>query len=192
MSTIHIDVDLLPRNINFDPPLSGDEFETVALASEDIRMEQTEEGTVVMMTPTGGESGRANSNINLQLGLWAEQQKTGAVFDSSTGFRLPDGSSRLADAAYVTDQRLCSLGKHGLKRFPKLCPNFVIELRSETDCLKEVQTKMQTWIRNGAELGWLVDPADKRVFVYRPERVVETVRAKCVHGEGPVAGFVLD
>jgi Uma2 family endonuclease len=128
-----------------------------------------------------------------QLGNFAKASGAGAAFDSNTGFTLPDGSMRSPDAALIRWPRWNALTQQERDRFVPLCPEFVIELRSHTDKLPEVQAKMRTWIANGAELAWLIDPSRKTVEIYRLGREPEVLEGgSFVEGEGPVAGFVLE
>lgn len=149
------------------------------------------------MPPTGGETGIRNSDLNAQLVIWNRQTKLGKVFDSSTEFRLPNGAKRSPDASWVKLERWEALSSNDRKRFPPLCPDFVIELRSETDSLKELRLKMREYQDNGARLGWLIDPQTPLVEIYRPNRDVETInflfdQLPTLSGEDVLPGFVLD
>jgi len=192
MTLIRIGAETLPRVLVLDPPVSDAEFEALCRENRDIRLERTREGAVRMNPPTGGWTGSGNQEISRQLGNWWATRENGRVFDSSTGFRLPDGSTLSPDASFVSDERLRSLPKGELRGFPRVCPDFVIELRSETDTLKDLRAKMLDWIANGAKLAWLVDPYEREVVVYRPDRSTETVTGSQIAGDGPVEGFVLD
>ena len=145
------------------------------------------------MPPTGGESGNRNSEITRQLGNWTKQDGTGAVFDSSTGFKLPNGADRSPDAAWVQKSRLAVLTKEEKEKFLPLCPDFVIELLSPSDELEEVKAKMDEYIENGARLGWLLEPRSRRVYVYRPgESVIMIENTGQISGEPELPGFVLN
>lgn len=193
MSTLlRIDSQTLPRVLVLDPPISDEEFEALCSESDNVRLERTKEGTVRMNPPTGGLTGSGNHEINRQLGNWWVEHGKGRVFDSSTGFRLPDGSTLSPDASYVSEERLRSLPPGGLRGFPHLCPDFVIELRSDSDALEDLHRKMHDWIANGAQLAWLIDPESRRMFVHRPGRAAEELTFEAVTGEGPVEGFVLN
>jgi Uma2 family endonuclease len=192
MATLfRIDPETLPRVLVLDPPITDTEFEALCRENRDIRLERTKEGAVRMNPPTGGWTGRGNQEIARQLGNWS-LHKTGSAFDSSTGFRLPDGSTLSPDASYVSRERLGTLPKGGLRGFPRICPDFVTGLRSESDPIHELKKKMADWIANGAQLGWLIDPMERQVLVFRPNQAPEVVEANQIVGEGPVAGFVLD
>ena len=192
MTLIRIGAETLPRVLVLDPPVSDAEFEALCRENRDIRLERTREGAVRMNPPTGGWTGSGNQEISRQLGNWWATRENGRVFDSSTGFRLPDGSTLSPDASFVSDERLRSLPKGELRGFPRVCPDFVIELRSESDPIEEQKAKMLDWIANGAKLAWLVDPYEREVVVYRPDRSTETVTGSQIAGDGPVEGFVLD
>jgi Uma2 family endonuclease len=193
---LRIDAETLPRVLTLDPPLSDAEFEALCRENDNIRLERTKEGAVRMNPPTGGWTSDGNREITHQLSAWWGIHERGRVFDSSGGFRLPDGSTLSPDASYVSEERLRSLPKGALRGFPRICPDFVIELRSESDALEDLKSKMKDWIANGAQLGWLIDPYERQVLVYRPgasgEVVGEVVKEKRIAGEGPVQGFVLD
>jgi Uma2 family endonuclease len=189
---LRIDAETLPRVLVLAPPISDAEFETMCHENDNVRLERTKEGAVRMNPPTGGWTGSGNQEISRQLGNWWTAQELGRVFDSSTGFRLSDGSTLSPDASYLSEERLRSLPKEGLRGFPPVCPDFVIELRSESDALQELQDKMSDWIANGAQLGWLIDPYERRVLVYRPNHPPEVVAGDIIAGDSPVQGFILD
>jgi Uma2 family endonuclease len=172
--------------------LSDDEFYEFCMLNSHLRIERTSEGDLIIMPPTGGETGRRNFKLTAQFGEWVEADGTGEGFDSSTEFILPNGAHRSPDAAWVKRERWEALSEEDRKRFPPLCPDFVIELRSETDRLITLQAKMQEYIDNGAQLGWLIDPLDKKVWVYRPSAVVECLDDPAtVSGDPVLPGFVL-
>jgi len=190
---LRIDANTLPRTLTLDPPVTDAVFE--ALCRENggnIRLERTKEGVVRMNPPTGGFTGSGNQEISRQLGNWWAVHGRGRVFDSSTGFRLPDGSILSPDASYVSDERLRTLPKGALRGFPQVCPDFVIELVSESDPLRDLQAKMNDWIANGARLAWLIDPYERQVLIYRSGRAAEMAADDRIAGEGRVEGFILD
>ena len=161
--------------------------------NRDLRIERSAEGELLIMPPTGGETGRRNAEIIVQLGVWAKSGGTGTIFDSSTGFHLPNGAVRSPDAAWVRRARLESLSGEQRRQFIPLCPDFVIELRSITDSLSLLQGKMQEYLDNGTQLGWLIDPEERRVHVYRPGMPVEGMEnPEAVSGAPLLAGFSLD
>jgi Uma2 family endonuclease len=149
-------------------PMTDDEFFEFCQVNRKLRIERTREGDIIVMPPAGGESGRRNLEVSAALLIWAKADKTGIAFDSSTGFLLPNGAEYSPDAAWVRREQWDALSQQERERFPPLCPNFVIEIRSRTDRLARLQEKMQDYINNGAELGWLIDPLERKVYVYRP------------------------
>ena len=174
--------------------VTQEQFEALAAANRDLQLERTSEGELIVNPPTGGESGRRNLSISTQLGNWFEsQEKLGEAFDSSTGFRLPNGANRSPDASWLSRERWESLAPQQRKGFVPLCPDFVIELRSESDSLPKLQAKMREYIDNGAKLGWLIDPQNRRVEIYRPEREVELLEnPQKLSGEEILPEFVLN
>jgi Uma2 family endonuclease len=189
---LRIDAETLPRVLMLSPPISDAEFEALCRENDNVRLERTKEGAVRMNPPTGGWTGRGNQEIARQIGNWWATHESGGVFDSSTGFRLPDGSTLSPDASYVSMERLRNLPKGALRGFPRICPDFVIELRSDSDTLEGLKDKMNDWVANGAQLGWLIDPDEHQVLVYRPDRSTEVVTGNQIAGDGPVEGFILD
>lgn len=173
-------------------PLTDEElFETCQL-NRDLHIERTAEGELVIRPPTGGETGRRNAMIIARLHTWAERDATGVAFDSSTGFILPNGAERSPDAAWITRERWDALTAEQRSRFPPLCPDLVIELRSPSDDLAELQAKMEEYRSSGARLGWLIDADARRVHVYRPDTGVELLDAPAsVSADAVLPGFTL-
>lgn len=182
------------------PPAVGfsdEQFYQLCVVNEEWRLELTAEGELIIMSPTGGESGISNSGLTAKLYNWNEQTKLGKVFDSSTVFRLPNGSKRSPGTSWVILQRWEVLSREERKRFPPLCPDFVIELRSETDSLEKLRSKMREYRDNSARLGWLIDPQTPLVEIYRPSTDVEIInfsfdQPPTLSGEDVLPGFVLD
>ena len=191
-AVIRIDSETLPRTLRLDPPISEAEFEALCRENGLVHLEHTKEGAVRMNAPAGGWTSNGNQEIALQLGNWQAKHGRGRVFDSSGGFRLPDSSILSPDAAYVSQERLAKLPKGSLRGFPPVCPDFVIELLSESDSLSQAEEKMQDWISNGAQLAWLIDPYARQVTIYHPYQSRKRTDAPQIAGEGPVQGFVLD
>ena len=182
----------IPREIVLR--VTPEQFEALAIANRDLRLERTAEGELIVNPPTGGESGQRNLNISRQLGNWVEANlELGEGFDSSTGFRLPNGANRSPDASWVSRNRWEMLTEKQRKGFVPLCPDFVVELRSESDSLSKLQAKMREYMENGARLGWLIDPQNRRVEIYRKDRDIE-ILANPTHldGEEILPGFILD
>ena len=192
-TVLRIDPETLPRTLALDPPVTDAEFEEMCRENvANIRLERTKEGTVRMNPPAGGFTGNGNKEITRQLGNWEVAHGRGHSFDSNTAFRLPDGSILSPDASYVSEERLKTLPKGGLRGFPRICPDFVIELVSESDSRETVKEKMNDWIANGAQLAWMIDPYQCMVHVFRPDRAAEVVSETSIAGEGPVDGLVPD
>ncbi|MBD2438189.1 Uma2 family endonuclease [Nostoc sp. FACHB-110] len=177
--------------------LTDEQFYQLCIANDEWRIELTAEGELIIMPPTGGESGIQNSELTTEVNLWNRQTKLGKVFDSSTEFRLPNGAYRSPDVSWIKQERWDALTTDQRRRFPPLCPDFVIELRSQTDSLKTLRAKMQEYKDNGARLGWLIDPITPLVEIYRPGVAVETLNFSVdqppqLSGEDVLPGFVLD
>jgi Uma2 family endonuclease len=191
-------METITLNIPSTVALTDEQFYHLCMANEEWRMELTAEGDLMIMPPTGGESGIRNSDLNLQVGWWNRQTRLGFVFDSSTIFQLPNGAKRSPDVSWVIRERWEALSPEDRRRFPPLCPDFVIELRSETDSLPKLQSKMLDYLVNGLRLGWLIDPQTPLVEIYRPNQDVETLTFSAeqappsLSGESVLPGFILD
>ena len=174
-------------------PMNDDEYFCFCVQNPDLRIEREADGKIIIMPPAGLETGYRNSNIAMQLGTWAERDTRGRAFDSNTEYFLPDGAAFAPAASWILNDRIARLDKDEKKRFPHLCPDFVVELRSPSDRLPKLQAKMQQWIDNGAQLGWLIDADRRTIHVYRPGRdPEELVGLDYIIGEGPVEGFRLE
>ena len=176
------------------PPLrvSRELFARLTVENPDARLERARDGTLVLMPPTGADGSRRNLNLAIQLGAWNEAARLGVAFDSSGGFELPDGSVRAADAAWVSLPRWQRLTQAQRKTFAPLCPDFVVELRSPSDRMADLREKMIDYIANGVRLGWLIDPYEKRVEAYRPDREVEELLApESLAADDVLPGFLL-
>lgn len=173
--------------------LTDDQFYQLCQDNEDLRLELTAAGELIIMAPTGGSTGSRNATITARVTVWAEKDGTGLSFDSSTMFILPNGAKRSPDAAWVRRGRWEALTEDERESFVPLCPDFVLELRSRTDSIRFLQAKMQEYLDNGALLGFLIDSKSERVYVYRPNHPVECIDdAKTVSGDPVLPGFVLD
>jgi Uma2 family endonuclease len=184
---------LSERSIALHPPLNDAEFERLCEGCEFGSVERTTEGTIIVNPPAGGMTSSGNNEISRQLGNWWIQHRRGRVFDSSGGFFLPDTSVLNPDAAYVTALQLERLKRDDLARFLRLAPAFVLELLSASDSLAKTAKKMEAWMANGVEVGWLVDPYAREVHIYEAGAAAPRIE-KGTHaaGSGPVEGFVLD
>ena len=168
-------------------------FWKLCRANPDLRLERTAEGRLIVMAPAGSESGGQNANLVIDLGIWARADGTGKVFDSSTGFTLPNGAIVSPDASWIKLDRWLAVPSHQREKFASICPDFVVELRSPSDRLKPLRRKLRQYIEQGVRLGWLLDPVRAKVEVYRPGRDVELLdRPPSLSGHQVLPGFVLN
>lgn len=174
--------------------LSDAQLRKLCALNSELRIERTREGDLVIMPPTHPDSGRQNAELTRQIGNWAEEDGAGVTFDSSTGFTLPNRAMRSPDASWILRSRWEALPLvERRRRFALICPDFVAELRSSSDRLQDVQAKMQEYIENGARLGWLIDPQQRTLYVYRPGLPVKRLsNPRTVCGDPVLPGFVLD
>lgn len=187
LSEIELPVRLAPAR-----PMSDEELLRFCAANGDLRIEREPNGELIVMTPAGFNTSRMNQRIGRFLDEWAEADGHGVATDSNGGYTLPDGSVRAPDAAWVSLERLQEISAEDQDRFLPACPEFVIELRSPSDSLPDAEAKMEMWIANGVQAGWLIDPERKVVEIYRPGQTVEVLeQPEKVLGDGPVAGFEL-
>ncbi|MBD2594329.1 Uma2 family endonuclease [Nostoc spongiaeforme FACHB-130] len=172
--------------------LTDEQFFQICQNHRDLRFERTAQGEIIIMPPTGWESGNRNVKLIFRLEFWASVDGTGLVFDSSTGFILPNGATRSPDASWVKRERIAALNPDPAKFLP-MAPDFVIELRSATDSLERLQLKMQEYMDNGVRLGWLIDPQNQRVEIYRQGQEVEILQSPgSLSGEDVLPCFILD
>jgi Uma2 family endonuclease len=174
--------------------LDDAEFEQVVRANPEWNFEQTAAGDLVIVPPTGGTSGKKNLSLSRQFGNWVEENlDKGEGFDSSTLFILPNGAKRSPDASWVQRERWDALTQQQQDGYVPLCPDFVVELRSPTDRLEQLQAKMREYMDNGARLGWLINPQDRQVEIYRQGQQVETLQDPfTLSGENVLPGFTLN
>jgi Uma2 family endonuclease len=184
----------LPFKLNVhETKLTEEQFVRLCQENPDLRIELTAQGELVLMPPTGLESGWRNSRLIRRLDAWTEGEGTGITFDSSTMFTLPNGAKRSPDASWIRRERWDALPVKEREGFGLICPDFVVELRSPTDRLPDLKEKLQEYIANGARLGWLIDPLEKRVYVYRPDHPVEVLDdPPTMSGDPVLPGFVLN
>ncbi|EGJ34006.1 MULTISPECIES: Uma2 family endonuclease [Moorena] len=172
--------------------LTDEQFFQLCQDNKDLRLESTSKGELIIMAPTGWKSGNRNSRLTQRLGNWADSDGTGLVFDSSTGFTLSNGANRSPDASWVRVERLEALNRDPDKLLP-MAPDFVAELRSVNDNLKTLREKMQEYMDCGVRLGWLIDPQNQQVAIYRPGQDREVLESpSSLSGEDVLSGFVLD
>ncbi len=175
--------------------MTDEEFYFFCQENPDYTFERNADGTIVtLMGQTGGETGRKNSELNAELMIWNRQTKPGIVFDSSTGFRLPNGATRGPDAAWISNEQWATLTPDQRKRFPPVCPDFLVELMSESDTLADIEAKMREYIANGCQLGWLIDPKTEEVRIYRADGSVSVLHgfSQKLSGESVLPAFEFD
>ena len=176
-------------NIN----LTDEQFFQLCQNNPDLRFERTASGELIIMPPTGSITSDRNSDLNYQLTAWNRKYKLGKTFDSSSGFKLPNGAERSPDASWVKMERWDALSEEEQERFAPLCPDFVVELMSPSDILEKTRNKMKEYMENGASLGWLINRKQKQIEIYRPNCKVEILESpQTVSGEDVLPGFVLD
>ena len=187
-------ITLEPITLNFkNVALTDEQFYQLCQDNENWQLERTAQGELIIMPPVGGISGKRESDLNAELWLWNRQTQLGQVFSSSTIFTLPSGAKRSPDVAWVKSDRWESLTLEEQEKFPPLCPDFVIELRSRTDSLNQLQEKMQEYLDGGLQLGWLINPQAQEVEIYRPNQMVEIIQLPTtLSGEKVLPGFILD
>lgn len=173
--------------------LTDEQFFHLCQANRDLRFERTATGELIIMPPTGGETGNRNAGLTAQAWIWNEQNKLGKVFDSSTGFKLLNSANRSPDASWVKLERWNTLTQKQQTKFLPLCPDFVVELLSPTDSLRDTQEKMREYRDNGASLGWLINRKSRQVEIYRIGKEVEVLESPVsLSGEDILPGFVLN
>ncbi len=180
----------IPPNINV---FSDDELYAFCLANPELRIERDEAGHIIIMPPTGLESSFTNGELFGEVRNWNRQTKAGRTSESNGGYTLPDTSMRAPDVGWISKERLMRVLPEELKKFAHLCPDFIIEVRSESDSLKELKEKMDKWIKNGVRLGWLVDPQTQTTTIYRPDHEPVTKPfTETLSGEDVLNGFVMN
>ncbi len=173
--------------------LSDEQFFHLCQINEEWKIEQTAKGELIIMPPVGAISGNRESNFNGYVWLWNLKTKLGKVFSSSTVFTLPNGGKRSPDVAWIANERWDALSIEEQEKFSRICPDFVIELRSRTDSLSQLQEKMQEYLNSGLRLGWLIDPQNQQVEIYRQNRPLEIVSLPTnLSGENVLPGFILE
>jgi len=181
--------------LRLDPilQLTDKQFLDVCRANPDVKFEQNFKRELIIVAPTGGETGNENFEITTDFGIWNRQTKIGIGFDSSTCFKLPNDAKRSPDVAWIIKERWEALAPEDRKKFPPIAPDFVLELVSPSDNLSDVQAKMLEYMENGVRLSWLIDPETKRVEIYRQGQPVEVLQSpNSLSGEEVLPGFVLN
>ncbi len=180
----------IPPNINV---FSDDELYAFCLANPELRIERDEEGHILIMPPTGLESSFTNGELFGEVRNWNRQTKAGRTSDSNGGYTLPDTSMRAPDVGWISKERLMNVLPEELKKFAHVCPDFIIEVRSESDSIKQLQDKMHKWLKNGVRLGWLIDPQTQTTTIYRPGHQPEDKSfTETLSGEDVLVGFTMN
>lgn len=182
-----------PLTLNLDTVhLTDEQFYTICQNNRELKFERTAKGKLIIMSPVGGESGNREANLMIDLGIWNRQTDLGFTFSSSTIFKLPNGADRSPDAAWIRKERWQALTPEQRRKFPPIAPDFVIELRSATDDLETLRQKMQEYMDAGVQLGWLINPQQQQVEIYRPGQEVEVKNLPTeLSGEQVLPGFSL-
>jgi Uma2 family endonuclease len=182
-----------PLTLNLDAVhLTDEQFYRLCQNNREFNFERTPKGDLIIMAPVGGESGNREADFIADLVIWNRQTGLGYTFSSSTVFRLPNGADRSPDAAWIQRENWEALIPEQRRRFPPIAPDFVIELRSATDNLEPLQQKMQEYLEAGVKLGWLINPQQQQVEIYRQEREVEVQNLPAqLSGEAVLPGFIL-
>ncbi len=184
---------MITLNLRPTLTLTDEAFEQLCHSNPDLRLERTAQGKLIAMPPVSSESGSRNAELLGQLWQWNRQMRLGVVFDSSTGFTLPNGAIRSPDAAWVEKSRWDALTPEQRRKFAPISPDFVLELKSPSDDLTTLQDKLEEYIDNGAQLGWLIDPDDPKVYCYRPGQAVQVIdRPNTLSGDPVLPNFVMD
>jgi Uma2 family endonuclease len=190
-----ISAETIPMVLRIHPviEMTNDQFFAFCQLNPNLRIERTSEGELIIMSPTGSETGNRNAKLMQQLANWTDTDGTGIEFDSSAGFTLPNGATRSPDAAWIKLERWNLIADEQKTKFAPICPDFVVELRSPNDNLQSLQEKMKEYINNGASLGWLIDRQNRQVYVYRPNVEVSCLKQpKTLSGEPILSGFILN
>ncbi|ELR97495.1 Uma2 family endonuclease [Gloeocapsa sp. PCC 73106] len=173
--------------------LTDEQFYQLCRKNPDVKLERNAQGEIIIMPPTGGETGKLNAKLISRFVVWNEQTQLGEVFDSSTCFKFPNGANRSPDVSWIKQERWNILTPEEKEKFPPIVPDFVLELMSPSDHLSQTQRKMEEYIEQGVKLGWLINRKNRQVEIYRSERDVEIVESPTMlAGEDILSGFVLD
>lgn len=180
-------------NLNSIIKLTDDQFYQLCRDNPDVKFERNASGEIIIMPPTGGETGNRNFELSADFAIWNRQYRLGVCFDSSTCFKLPNGADRSPDVSWIKQERWDTLTPEQKEKFPPIAPDFVLELMSPTDSLKKTQEKMQEYMKNEVRLGWLIDRKTRRVEIYRLRQEVEVLESPTeLSGEDVLPGFVLN
>ena len=184
---------ILPVRLNFEPAMTDEQFEQFCAINDDLRIELTAEGVIEIMPPANSDTGFKEADIITDLNVWTRADGTGHAFSSNAGFTLPNGAVRSPDASWLRKSRLTALTAEERRGFARICPDFVVELRSSTDRLSVLQAKMEEYMANGARLGWLLDPSTRQAHIYRPGVPPEIIdNPASLSADPELPGFTLD
>ena len=186
---------MIAATINFNAiaQITDDQFYQLCRENPDVKFERNAQGEIIVISPTGGETGNSNAEINADFGIWNRCTKLGVCFDSSTCFKLPNGANRSPDVSWIKLDRWDALTPEQKQKFPPIAPDFVLELMSPTDSLKDTQDKMQEYMDNQVKLGWLINRKMRRVEIYRQGQEKEILECPAeLSGENILPGFVLN
>jgi Uma2 family endonuclease len=173
--------------------LTDEEFFAFCVANKELRIERNSKHEISIMPPSGSETGLFNAGLVIEIGAWNRQTKLGVVFDSSAGFTLPNDAVRAADAAWISKERWAMIPEANRKKFARICPDFVAEIKSPSDSVRALQHKMREWVENGCRLGWLIDPEARQVYVYTPDQLdPPALPLGKVSGAGVLPGLEID
>jgi Uma2 family endonuclease len=180
-------------NLDVISKIDDEKFYQLCRHNPELNLERNQRGKIILMSPTGGETGKSNAELIVDFGIWNRRKRLGIIFDSSTCFKLPKGSNRSPDVAYIQKERWEKLTEEERIKFPPIAPDFVLELMTKTDSLKDTQEKMEEYIDNGVKLGWLINPEKKQVEIYRQGQKKEVLDyPKTISGEDILPEFTLD
>jgi Uma2 family endonuclease len=173
--------------------VTDEQFWEFSQANPELRMECSADGELIVMPPTGSEGGNRNAEATTDIAIWNRQTRLGKVFDSSTGFRLPNGATRSPDTSWIANERWDKIPSEQRKRFAPICPDFVLELASESDDLEDLREKMHEYIENGCRLGWLIIPKLQQAEIYRSNGTIEVLKSPAsLSGEDILPGLVVN
>ncbi len=181
--------------VNLNPiiDLTDEQFYQLCRENADVKFERNAQGKIVIMPPTGGETGKQNFEISVDFGIWNRQARLGVCFDSSTCFKLPNGANLSPDVAWIKQDRWDALTSQQREKFPPIAPDFVLELMSPSDTLEDTRNKMQEYIDNQVKLGWLINRKSRQVEIYRQGQPVEILNSPTIlSGENILPGFILN
>ncbi len=184
----------MPITLKTEGVMTEEEFFRFCQMNDTLEFERDANQNIIVMSPTGSFTGGFNSKILIELGIWNKEAELGEVFDSSTGFTLPNNAVRSPDVSWIQNEKWSALNKEQKEQFAPICPDFVIEVRSKSDSLKYLQDKMEEYLLNGSQLGWLIDRFENKIYIYRANSNMELIESLDVKlsGESILPGFVLD